>query len=188
MECVEYYFNKIYGDDDEIEIQKIVSLIRALMLVYKDKAKESVGSDTCENHPTNGIAPISNSGRGRNLFSLHKQKNKKRKVNVTAEFDHYLEDGTLPDDIDCLAFWKTNFQYPTLREIAKDVLAIPVTSIASESAFSTGGRVLSPHRSRLHSNTVEALMRLQNWMTGGCLGMFHILIFFFIKSYYNGIS
>ncbi|KAK4362637.1 hypothetical protein RND71_017878 [Anisodus tanguticus] len=36
--------------------------------------------------------------------------------------------------------------------------------VASESAFSMGGMVISSHRSRLHFKTVEALMCLQNWM------------------------
>lgn len=98
---------------------------------------------------------------------------------MSAELDRYLEDEVLPDDVDVLGFWKNNFQYPTLREIAKDLLAIPVSSVASESAFSTGGRVLTPHRSRLHSNTVEALMCLQNWMIGGCPGTFKHMQFSF---------
>ena len=66
--------------------------------------------------------------------------------------------------MDVLYWWKVNTKYPTLQKIAKDIIAIPVSSVASESAFSTGGRVISPHRSRLHSQTVEALMCLQNWM------------------------
>ena len=54
--------------------------------------------------------------------------------------------------------------------IARDILAIPVSTVASESAFSMGGQVVGPHRSRLHSKTVEALMCLQNWMIGGMTG------------------
>jgi len=48
--------------------------------------------------------------------------------------------------------------------IAGDVLAISVSTMAFESAFSMGGRIVSPHCSRLHAKTVEALMCLQNWM------------------------
>ncbi|CAN1822373.1 Putative AC transposase [Linum perenne] len=48
--------------------------------------------------------------------------------------------------------------------IARDVLAVPVTTVASESAFSYGGRLVSPSRSRLCSDTVEALMCAQNWL------------------------
>ena len=74
----------------------------------------------------------------------------------------------MPDikQFDILDFWKKDFKYPTLRVIARDVLAIPISTVASESAFSMGGRVVSPHRSRLHAETGEALMCLQNWMIG----------------------
>ncbi|CAN0930109.1 Putative AC transposase [Linum grandiflorum] len=55
-------------------------------------------------------------------------------------------------------------KYPFLQEIARDILAVPVTSVASESAFSYGDRLLDPHRSRLHQSTVEALMCTRTWL------------------------
>uniref|UniRef100_A0A803MQ92 HAT C-terminal dimerisation domain-containing protein n=1 Tax=Chenopodium quinoa TaxID=63459 RepID=A0A803MQ92_CHEQI len=48
--------------------------------------------------------------------------------------------------------------------MAKDVLAIPVSTVVSKSAFSTGGRVLDPFRSSLSSNMVEALICAQDWL------------------------
>ncbi|CAN0921159.1 Putative AC9 transposase, partial [Linum grandiflorum] len=47
---------------------------------------------------------------------------------------------------------------------ARDLLAVPVTSVASKSAFSSGGRLLDPHRSRLHFGTIEALMFTRSWI------------------------
>ncbi|KAK2633919.1 hypothetical protein Ddye_028711 [Dipteronia dyeriana] len=41
-------------------------------------------------------------------------------------------------------------KYPILAKIAKDILAIPISTVASESAFSAGGSFLSPRRRRLH--------------------------------------
>ncbi|KAH9780518.1 BED-type domain-containing protein [Citrus sinensis] len=85
---------------------------------------------------------------------------------VKSELDTYLEeeDKTTPD-FDILMWWKVNrSRYPILSEIARDLLAVPVSTVASESAFSAGGRCLSPHRSRLHPSTVEALMCTQNWI------------------------
>ncbi|CAN1130664.1 Putative AC9 transposase [Linum perenne] len=56
-------------------------------------------------------------------------------------------------------WWKMNgVKFPTLQAIARDLLAIPVTSVASESAFSAGGRILDPHRSKLGHNTVESML------------------------------
>lgn len=47
--------------------------------------------------------------------------------------------------------------------MARDLLAIPVSTVASESAFSTGGRVLDRFRSSLTPRTVEALICTQDW-------------------------
>jgi hypothetical protein len=55
-------------------------------------------------------------------------------------------------------------RYPTLRQIARDILAIPITTVASESAFSTSGRILSEHRNRLTPKMLEALMCGQSWL------------------------
>ncbi|WVZ86453.1 hypothetical protein U9M48_033226 [Paspalum notatum var. saurae] len=54
--------------------------------------------------------------------------------------------------------------YPILARIARDVLAVPASTVASESAFSTGERIISDYRSRLKSKTVEALICLQDWI------------------------
>ena len=48
--------------------------------------------------------------------------------------------------------------------MARDVLAIPVSTVASESAFSTGGRVLDSFRSSLSAKVVESLICTQDWL------------------------
>ncbi|GJW80416.1 zinc finger BED domain-containing protein RICESLEEPER 2-like protein [Tanacetum coccineum] len=45
-----------------------------------------------------------------------------------------------------------------LSKMARDVLAIPISTVASEATFSAGGRVIDPYRSALKSNTVEMLL------------------------------
>ena len=48
--------------------------------------------------------------------------------------------------------------------MARDVLAFPISTVASKSAFSTGGRVLDPFRSSLTPRIVEALICTQDWI------------------------
>ena len=82
------------------------------------------------------------------------------------EWDYYLEEPILPRilDFDVLSWWKINgIKYSTLQMIVWDIYAILVSTVASESTFSTGGRMVSKHRSRLHPNTLEALMCAQSW-------------------------
>lgn len=66
---------------------------------------------------------------------------------------------------DVLTWWKANeLKYPTLQQMARDFLAVPASTVASESAFSSSGRLVSPHRNRLHPKTIEALMCAQSWL------------------------
>ncbi|RZC87769.1 hypothetical protein C5167_028222, partial [Papaver somniferum] len=66
---------------------------------------------------------------------------------------------------DILTWWKSNAaRFDILSLIARDILAIPVSLVASESAFSTGKRILGHFRSSLKPRTVEALILLQNWL------------------------
>jgi hypothetical protein len=102
-------------------------------------------------------------------------------LNCMSEVDRYLSDGceATTKDFDVLTWWKLNaLKYPILAEIARDVLAIPISTVASESAFSTGGRILDPFRSSLSPLTVEALICTQNWLKN-CL----IDIEEFVESY-----
>ncbi|CAN6319333.1 unnamed protein product [Urochloa humidicola] len=85
-----------------------------------------------------------------------------------SELDRYLEDDMISvheENFKIIDWWKVaGTRYPTLRKVARDIFAIPVSTVASESAFSTSGRVLSEHRSRLTPDMVEALMCSQDWL------------------------
>ncbi|CAN1783011.1 Putative AC transposase [Linum perenne] len=85
-----------------------------------------------------------------------------------SELDRYLEAKCVNQDeenFDILAWWKRNSSdYPILGLMAKDILAVQVSIVASESAFSTGGRVLDAFRSSLTPKVVESLICAQNWL------------------------
>ena len=68
-------------------------------------------------------------------------------------------------EYDVLSYWRSNAaRFLVLLEIARDVLAMQVSSVASESAFSTSGRMLSPCRSCLTHFMIEVLMCSEQWM------------------------
>jgi len=68
-------------------------------------------------------------------------------------------------ELDVLMWWRENSnRYLVLARMAREILAIPVSTVASESAFSTSGRVLDPYRSSLSSTIVEALICTQDWL------------------------
>ena len=85
-----------------------------------------------------------------------------------SELDRYLlesfEDLDV-EDFDILMWWKMNYsRYRVLSQIAHDMLAIPISTVASESAFSMEGRVLDSFHNSLSLNTVEALICTKNWL------------------------
>ena len=89
-------------------------------------------------------------------------------VMCKSEVDKYLADcceGVRDEKFEILGWWKANsFKYRVLSQVARDVLAMPVSTMASESAFSTGGRILDPFRSSLSPMMVEVLVCTQNWL------------------------
>ncbi|GJZ02078.1 zinc finger BED domain-containing protein RICESLEEPER 2-like protein [Tanacetum coccineum] len=64
---------------------------------------------------------------------------------------------------DLLGFWKAKeSMFPILSRMAMDIISVQATSVASESAFSTSGRVLSIRRTRLTPASLEMCMCLKD--------------------------
>lgn len=69
--------------------------------------------------------------------------------------------------IDVLTYWKSHqYRYPELACMARDILSVPISTVASESAFSVGGRILDQYRSALRPEVVEALICSRDWLFG----------------------
>jgi hAT family C-terminal dimerisation region len=69
-----------------------------------------------------------------------------------------------PDGIDILGYWKRNeTAYPTLAMMARDIFVVPVSTVHSESFFSSANRILTDKRSRLSAKTFERLVCLKDW-------------------------
>lgn len=92
-------------------------------------------------------------------------------VEEETELQSYIEGKSLTfnekdkEKFDILCWWKHNAgQYPVLSQIVRDIMPTPVSTMASESAFSTGGRVLEVYSSYLKSEMAEAIICAQNWL------------------------
>ena len=104
-------------------------------------------------------------------MSILKAKFKKHKLesglggSKQSELEMYLSEAVNEDDGSCdvLRWWKLNFQrFPVLSRLVRDVLVVPILTIASELCFSTSGRLLDVFRSSLTPKLVEALICTQD--------------------------
>jgi hAT family C-terminal dimerisation region len=69
------------------------------------------------------------------------------------------------NSFDVLKLWSQNYsKYLVLSKLDRDVLCIPITIVAFESAFSAGGRVLDDYRSSLKQDMVEILVYGGDWL------------------------
>nr|KAJ0221048.1 hypothetical protein LSAT_V11C200064420 [Lactuca sativa] len=166
MEMIEFYFQLLYPKDYVNQVSRIKSFCDDLVKEYKEKSMENShrSRDYMGSGSTNEMDGDENLSA---WYKYVKAKNRVPQLVLKTEFDRYLEEGIEPEsqDFDILMWWKLRAtKYPILQAIARDILAIPVSTVASKSAFSTSGRLISPHRSRLKPNTIEALMCAQSWL------------------------
>ncbi|GAB2296112.1 hypothetical protein Dimus_038403 [Dionaea muscipula] len=171
LSLIKYYYTKLYGSLGLDMVEEVKSRCCDLLTLYESKIKKKNGGESSSNVMNAPSTYLRGRGTSRSLSdyeSFLDQEKRGKTSHAKSELDHYLEEEQLPrcEEFDILAWWKTNgIKYPTLQAIARDVLAVPVSTVASESAFSTSGRVLNERRNRLTSKTLEALMCNQSWLT-----------------------
>jgi hypothetical protein len=61
---------------------------------------------------------------------------------------------------------ENEFRYPKVAAMARDILSIFIFTVASESTFSIGRRVIDQYKSSLKPNIVEALVCTRDWLYG----------------------
>ena len=71
--------------------------------------------------------------------------------------------------LEVLSWWKEHYnRFPELSLMARDLMSIPITTITSESSFSTGsygrGATITPYRSRLLLENVEVALCTKSWL------------------------
>ena len=157
------------------KLQELVHKVSKTMTALFDYYKETSGVDSGrskisgETQEQNEECDIDESAQAY-LRRRYKRKRVEESVGEASksELERYLEsDDEVDDDknFDILGWWKVNSsKYPILAMMAKDILAIPVSTVASESAFSIEGRILDAFWSSLSPLVVESLICAQNWL------------------------
>lgn len=162
-------YGPLYGREHAAtEIEKVKKLLIQLVKQYKDEVE---GEDTWD---ASVAEPAGEQDEAMKLYDLYlSSRPAVPSSSIHIELELYLEEASLPraQELDIINWWKVSgTRFPTLQKLARDIFYIPITSVTSECAFSTSGRVLSAHRSRLTPNVAEALMCMQACSRADLLG------------------
>ncbi|TYI63167.1 hypothetical protein E1A91_D09G000900v1 [Gossypium mustelinum] len=178
LNYVQYCFNTIYGIHASDFVETILCNLRLLFDEYVKKSK-STSSSLAESSNVSNKNPVDSGLDEHNDNSadfvgyFDESNDYKRYLNESStrseksQLDIYLEEPELKlnSQIDVLDYWsKSSVRYNELSLLARDLLAIPISTVASKSAFSMGKKVITPLRSSLKPKTVQAVVCLDDWM------------------------
>ncbi|KAL6638342.1 hypothetical protein ACP70R_023837 [Stipagrostis hirtigluma subsp. patula] len=161
---IEFRLSQAFGNE---AAAKIAIVRKVFLSLFNDYSQLNAGSQEATQQTTGEAEMDTNSSNRYADWDTHMSLAANSTREVPSELETYLKKPTIPriDPFDILGWWKSNsLEYPTLARMARDILVVPASTVASESAFSTGERVISDFRSRLAPETVEALICLQDWM------------------------
>ncbi|CAA7062153.1 unnamed protein product [Microthlaspi erraticum] len=170
MQWVKWLIDEIYSAQDASDLlSKVRAALDKMFDYYKTMVPESTVSSS-ERNDNVGEDDVQKIGKiGSWMSSMYKKhKESKGYAQPETELERYLLDDCENDEdqsFDILYWWKTTgSKYKIISLMAKDILVVPVSTVASESAFSAGGRVLDSFRSSLTPTMVEALICTQDWI------------------------
>ncbi|KAK3229746.1 hypothetical protein Dsin_001627 [Dipteronia sinensis] len=181
LSYVKFRFDSVYGVE---ESQSMISKLKGVLLDLYEWYTRFYGSSGGGAKETDDVfsfgvggGPSDDLEFGRlkatdEEDSLWGMKQQEEYINKgKSEVDLYLLERAekLNERFDVLAWWKNSLvKFPILSMVARDIFAMPVSTVASESAFSTGGRILDPFRSSLTPKIVEGLILTGNWLQATC--------------------
>ncbi|PWA95484.1 hypothetical protein CTI12_AA008720 [Artemisia annua] len=145
---------------------KVKKDLRVLFDMYKEKYGINLSSDLPK---ATSCQSTNTSSRRGNSFFFNKKQGGNKFSGVEDELTKYLKEPRLElegdEYFDILNWWKLNSpRFSIVSKMAKDILSIQVSTVASESAFSASGHVLDPYRNSLSPSIVEALVCTQDWI------------------------
>nr|GEU58190.1 zinc finger BED domain-containing protein RICESLEEPER 2-like [Tanacetum cinerariifolium] len=152
---LEFSYAKLYGKDSE----------------YLAKFKKVLYGVFDEHNIASKNATSSTSGSGSNMndqeFDLFDKTKTLSPAEQQRKLDFYFHElrAATTSSICVLDFWKSQqYRYPVLAKLAMDILCVPISTVASESAFSLDGRILDQYQSSMKPSNVEALVCTRDWL------------------------
>ncbi|KAK3006599.1 hypothetical protein RJ639_016494 [Escallonia herrerae] len=140
---------------NEVELKKNIELVSGSLLeVYKDYVLNHAlhcSSVTKEMNVVGGSSSTTTyKAKGKTKYDLY-VRSMKNVMPIKSDLETYLEEEVYICEVNCesqfdvIGWWKeNNLKYKILSKMAVNILSIPITTVASEAALSTGGRVIDP--------------------------------------------
>ncbi|XP_031108667.1 uncharacterized protein LOC116013155 [Ipomoea triloba] len=161
MTFIEFSFPVIYSEHEATrQIAIVHDALNELYKIYLDK------------HATVSNQSMDNDSQPRNTFENGVTSGWKGKGLVVqtrrAKFEKFegvyiCEGGST--EFNALDWWKSmDLKFKVLSKMACEILSIPITTVASKSTFSAGGRVIDTCRASLGTNTVQMLLCGSDWL------------------------
>ncbi|KAI3990627.1 hypothetical protein MKX01_022927 [Papaver californicum] len=170
------YVIRCHGEQKPLITSKLKILFAEYTIMLNEKMQNVSSSNTISTGDQPHLQSVSqiqddlNSDEDDDSFWQSRSQNRRDPLfTASEELTRYYaepEPQTLDDmkNFDILGWWKANeHRYPVLSCIARDVLAVPVFTVASESAFSLGKHALSNYRSSLTPEMLECCVILKDW-------------------------
>lgn len=162
LKFIGFIFNESFPENAERKLAKVEGLFRWLFASYSSNLENENIASTQVGRVNQEVHMIENDP----WAAWDQQLTIDLEAQVSTEIDTYLNEIPISrsSEFDILKWWIGNSsKYPILTRMARDVLAISTSSVASEYAFSIGGRIITSFRSSLAPETMEALVCLQDW-------------------------
>ncbi|KAA8544664.1 hypothetical protein F0562_019489 [Nyssa sinensis] len=170
IQFIEFSFNKLYGDGSN-QLTHVRNKLFSLFDEYMHKSSKGSSSSSftsqygAHSHGSDHEKDDIDFIKEFETFESQEFMSSAQKT----QLELYLLEPKIKSEgtFDVLAYWKAHqYRYPVLAQMARDILTIPISTVASESAFSVGGRVLDQYRSSLRPDIVEALVCTRDWLYG----------------------
>ncbi|XP_042025722.1 zinc finger BED domain-containing protein RICESLEEPER 2-like [Salvia splendens] len=155
MKHVQLCLKTVYGDNRANELmEELTKSINDLFELYQKDMTLILGQTPTPATPMSDIhVPDDDDSNGSEITRYFAEELYETRA---SEVNHF----------DILQWWSSYGScFPVLSAMARDIMAIPVSSVASKVAFNTEGRVLSEFRSSLPPRYIEALICAKNWLS-----------------------
>lgn len=167
MKVIEVTFPHMFPA--QVARENIVKVKDVLYQLYDEFVRmhcSPTGEESAECEYVSNVVGGESSSTG--LFELLQVvRNGQSEEPVKSELDTYLDEGlyiTQDSKFEAMNWWKEKcMRFPNLSKMAATILAVPITTVASEATFSAGGRVIDPYRASLAAETVQMLICTGDW-------------------------